>query len=144
MPFVIGVIGVGGPTEQYLPDQQRYKSVHQNIRDAMAAPAALPEFHGNVAAVLTENFWDQELTELRARDAKVKQAVKKLQTEGKLSREEQKAAQEKLRAEAFTQRELETLEKGVSNAEFHYLGCAKIMAQIGKGFAEAIKNMNPQ
>lgn len=45
---------------------------------------------------------------------------------------------EKLRAEEFTERELEIMEKGVSNAEYHYLGSAKIMAQIGKGFAEAI------
>jgi len=26
----------------------------------MAAPTALPEFKGNVAAVLTETYWDME------------------------------------------------------------------------------------
>ena len=37
MPFVIGVLGVGGPTTEYGPDQQRYKATHDNIRAAMAA-----------------------------------------------------------------------------------------------------------
>jgi alpha-galactosidase len=141
LPFVIGVIGVGGPVDKYRPSQQRYKEIHQNIRDAMAAPAVLPEFKGNVAAVLTENYWDQQLTDLRTRDAAIKQKVKKLQSEGKLSREEAKSMTEKLQAEEFSDREREILQKGVSNAEYHYLGCAKIMAQIGKGFAEALEEL---
>jgi hypothetical protein len=138
LPFVIGVIGVGGPVDKYLPDQQRYKGVHQNIRDAMAAPATLPEFNGNVAAVLTENFWDNQLTALKARESEINQQVKKLQAEKQLSRDEVKAVTETFRAEAFTQREREILEKGISNAEYHYLGSSKIMAQIGKGFADAL------
>lgn len=59
MRFVIGVMGVGGPTALY--DSPRYKGVHQNFRDAMAAPAGMPEFKDNVAVVLTEKFWDREL-----------------------------------------------------------------------------------
>ncbi|MFU8780844.1 MAG: sialate O-acetylesterase [Kiritimatiellia bacterium] len=59
MRFVIGVMGVGGPTELY--ESPRYKGVHQNFRDAMAAPASMPEFKGNTVAVLTEAFWDHEL-----------------------------------------------------------------------------------
>lgn len=140
LPFVIGVMGVNGPVANYLPDQKNYKPVHQHFRDAMAAPASLPEFQGNVSAVLTENFWDMELVGLRARDAEVNQKVKKLQ----LSRQESSAALERLRQEEFTARELETLQKGVSNAEYHYLGSAKIMAQIGQAFAESLAAMkNP-
>ena len=30
---------------------------------------------------------------------------------------------------------------GASNAEYHYMGSAKIMAQIGKGFAEAMVDL---
>jgi len=30
------------------------------------------------------------------------------------------------------------LDTGVSNAEYHYLGSAKILGGIGKGFAEAL------
>jgi alpha-galactosidase len=63
LPFVIGVLGVGGPTADY--DSPRYKGVHQNFRDAMAAPAKRPEFKGNVAAVLTEKFWDKKLEAAR-------------------------------------------------------------------------------
>jgi hypothetical protein len=46
MPFVIGVLGVGGEQE------------NEPFRRAMAAPAALPEFQGNVIAVETAPFWD--------------------------------------------------------------------------------------
>ena len=66
LPFVIGVMGVGGPVDKYGPAEQRYKSTHDNFRKAMAAPAAMPEFKGNVTAVLTEKYWDAELDELKA------------------------------------------------------------------------------
>ena len=141
LPFVIGVIGVGGPVKNYGPEQQRYAGIHQNIRLAMAAPASLPEFNGNVAAVLTENYWDQKLTALIARDAAIKQQVKKLLSEGKLQRAEEQKTLEKLRVEGFTTGEREMLEKGISNLEFHYLGSAKILGQIGKAFAETVAGM---
>ena len=56
MPFVIGVMGVGGVREE--PDY---------FRQAMAAPAALPEFQGNVAAVQTAPFWDEALVAASAK-----------------------------------------------------------------------------
>lgn len=63
LPFVIGVLGVNGPVETFTTP--RYKSIYQNFRDAMAAPASMPEFKGTVAAVRTENFWDHKLAEAR-------------------------------------------------------------------------------
>ena len=48
MPFVIGVLGVEGD-----------KNV--NFRKAMAAPAEMPEFKGNVVAVDTAPFWDKDI-----------------------------------------------------------------------------------
>ncbi len=138
LPFVIGVMGAGGPVDLYSPEQQRYRDIHQSFRMAMAAPAELEAFKGSVVAVPTEKYWDMELVALRAKDAKIQQELRKLQEAGTLSREEQNAALEKRRAEVFTPREMVILEKGVSNFEFHYLGSAKIMAQIGKGFAEAM------
>ncbi len=95
LPFVIGVLGVGGPTSEYGPDQQRYKATHDNFRNAMAAPAELPEFKGNVVAVRTEKFWDQELTAARTKENAIKQQAKKLATDGKLKPAEEKAALEK-------------------------------------------------
>ncbi len=50
MPFVIGVIGVHG---------DKATGGIANLRPAMAAPAAMPEFKGNVAAVQTAPFWDE-------------------------------------------------------------------------------------
>jgi alpha-galactosidase len=49
MPFVIGVLGVGGESE------------NEVFRKAMAAPAAMPEFKGNVVAVETAPFWDHAM-----------------------------------------------------------------------------------
>ena len=138
LPFVIGVMGVGGPVNQYGPDQQRYRVTHQSFREAMAAPVNEPEFEGNVVAVRTEEFWDMELVPLRAKENAIKQQLKKLRQEGKLSPSEIKAEETKQRAEAFTQRERNLLELGVSNAEYHYLGSSKIMTRIGIGFAEAM------
>jgi alpha-galactosidase len=143
LPFVIGVLGVGGPVAEYGPDQQRYKSVHQNFRDAMAAPAQLPEFKGNVTAVLTEKYWDGELTLLRAKENALRQQTKKQVTDGMIKPAEERASFEKLRQEKLTDRERKVLETGVSNAEFHYLGSAKILGGIGKGFAEAMAQLKP-
>lgn len=49
MSFVIGVLGVGGESENVV------------FRKAMAAPADLPEFQGNVVAVETAPFWDHDI-----------------------------------------------------------------------------------
>jgi hypothetical protein len=143
LPFVIGVLGVGGPTSEYGPGEQRYKSTHDNFRNAMAAPAKLPEFKGNVAAVWTEKYWDQELSAAKAKDNAIKQQAKKLATADKLKPAEEKAALEKLRREGLTERESLILEKGISNLEFHYLGSAKILGGIGKGLAEAMIELQP-
>ncbi|HUG68465.1 MAG TPA: sialate O-acetylesterase [Pirellulaceae bacterium] len=144
LPFVIGVMGVGGPTDQYGPDQQRYKAVHQNFRDAMAAPAALPEFQGTVTAVLTEKFWDKEFVRLRERERTIKPKLDEIAGKvkaGQMTREAGQAASDKLYAEQFSERELEILKQSVSNADFHYLGSAGIMAQIGKAFAESLQEI---
>lgn len=137
LPVVIGVMGVGGPTENYGPDQQRYKKTHQNFRDAMAATAKLPEFDGNVTAVLTENYWDMELDGLVARDGKLRHQVKKQKLHGK----EAQAMLQKLRQKEFSKSELIVLETGVSNYPFHYLGSAKILGGVGIGFAEAMAEL---
>ncbi|MGB1129008.1 MAG: sialate O-acetylesterase [Haloferula sp.] len=141
MPFVIGVMGAGGPVKEYTPSKQRYASIHQGFRDAMAAPARLPEFKGNVTAVLTEDCWDMELESLRAEDRELQDKVKKLKDEGKLDAKD-KDKLEELRAKAFDAREREILKNGASNAEFHYLGSAKILGLIGKAFADAVNELN--
>ncbi len=141
LPFVIGVLGVGGPVDEYGPDQQRYKATHQNFRNAMAAPAKLPEFKGNVAAMLTEKYWDRELSVAKAKEDAIKQQAKKLAADGNLKPDEAKATLEKMLTVGLTERERLVIDKGISNFEFHYLGSAKILGGIGKGFAESMAEL---
>jgi len=136
LPFVIGVMGVGGPLELY--KNKRIQAVHGTFRKAMAAPAEWPEFKGNVTAIHTADYWDVELGELEERWGKIKNKSRQLNKDNKLSREERFQALEKYKAEIFTVKDLELREKGISNAAYHYLGSAKIMARIGKAFAEAL------
>jgi len=135
MPFVIGVMGIGGVKEDEKPGSQKY------FRQAQAAPALLPEFQGNVVAVRTAPYWDNDLELLRARlealwpkmDARAAEAVK---ADPKLTAAEVEAAKMQVVAENFTPEEQKRL-KGASNGGYHYLGAAKIMAPIGKALAEA-------
>ena len=147
LPFVIGVLGVGGPIgEDYSP---RYKVTHQNFRDAMAAPAKLPEFKGNVAAVLTELYWDQPLAAIEAKLGKVKGMSRQLRSkakgtpneDGKMTPAQQKEYIQEYRAKLISPREELMWKSGASNGGYHYLGCAKTMALIGKAFAEATLEM---
>ena len=141
LPFVIGVMGVGGPIE---PGQKR--AVHANFRDAMAAPTSLREFRGNVAAVPTAPYWPRELEEIGARIQKVKQMAKLLRTEnkrgpnadGKMDKRAQLDYLDKYRAEVVGAEDEATYKRGASNGGYHYLGCAKTMAQIGVAFADAV------
>ncbi|MGD1979708.1 MAG: sialate O-acetylesterase [Akkermansiaceae bacterium] len=138
LPFVIGVMGAGGPTADY--ESKRYVAIHQSFRDAMAAPASMPEFKGNVAAVLTENYWDPELSKVSSKRGKIGGKRRELQKAG-MKGAELKAAMDKFEAELFTARDRELM-KGITNAEYHYLGSAKILGGIGKGFAEAVHKLN--
>ncbi len=148
MPFVIGVLGVNGePTkEQEAAKPARYRGMGPGFRKAMAAPASMPEFKGNVSAVFTDKYWDYQLEELAKRmsqkvNTKVKEAEKGGAFKG-LKKNELRAAKsqltEKLEKENFTAEELKILSAGKSNKGFHYLGSSKIIGQIGKSFAEAL------
>jgi len=46
------------------------------------------------------------------------------------------------RAKHITPEEEEILRKGISNQGYHYYGSGKIMAGIGKGFAEAMLELS--
>ncbi|MEM7697512.1 MAG: sialate O-acetylesterase [Verrucomicrobiota bacterium] len=144
LPFVIGLMGVNGPTAEYTAAEQRYRAVHQNFRDAMAAPAANPEFERNVIAVLTETYWDLELKELIARDERLRRESRAAQKERGLDGRAAATLLEELRAAEFSAAERELLSIGVSNQAYHYLGSAKILGQIGEAFAEAIGELVKQ
>ncbi len=135
MPFVIGVLGVGG---------LKASEGTNAFRKAMAAPASLPEFKGNVTAVETAPFWSEELAAIDAKHGQLKskrQGLEKKVKEGKMTKAEADAEGKKLEAELITPAEMALWERGASNQGYHYLGCAKTFALMGKAFAEATLRM---
>ena len=137
MPFIIGVMGAGGPTDLYGKSQQRYKSIHQGFRDAMAAPAKNPDLK-NVVAVLTEKYWDNKLDSDNQKRKAVLNEIKKKAKEQKLDREARAALEKAELDKVLTAQEQKAIKVGISNAEFHYMGSSKVIAGIGKGFGEAL------
>ena len=129
MPFVIGVMGIGGMKEDKKPGSQMY------FRQAQVAPVSLPEFKGNVVAVQTAPYWDDELEALQGRMEKCWPKV-----DARVAAEKDTSWENKMKvmAENFTPEEWKRLRAGASNGGYHYLGAAKIMAPIGKAFAEAM------
>lgn len=131
LPFVIGVMGVDGakPNEHIAA-----------FREAMTAPALLPEFKGNVTAVPTAPFWSEELGAIDAKREKVRSMGFTLQNEvkkGTLTEPERQEKLKKFEADLITSAEAATWKRGASNAGYHYLGCAKTFALMGRAFAEA-------
>ncbi len=134
LPFVIGLMGVGGEPEGQKPPQSVF-------RQAQAAPAALPEFRGSVVAVPTAPYWDDELAALAARWERLQwQTDEAFKKDPSLTPEAKDAARKKAVAESFTPDDLRRL-KGYSHWECHYWGAAKIIAPIGKAFAEAMAGL---
>jgi alpha-galactosidase len=147
MKFVIGVMGTGGPLDQYV--SQRYVPIHGGFREAMAAPAALPEFQGNVTAVETAPFWDMRLQAIEDKQQTLKQLAGFLKNkhknhankDGNMDAVAQKSYVEKRRGELISADDVAYGALARSNAAYHYYGSAKTMAQIGKAFAEAMLTM---
>lgn len=147
MKFVIGVMGVGGPLEKYA--SQRYVPIHGSFREAMAAPASMSEFKGNVAAVRTAPFWDGRLQRIEDNQGKVKQMAGFLKSkhkdhpnkDGSMDAQAQKAYLDKYRRELISEEEDAYAKIAKSNGGYHYFGSAKTMAQIGQAFAEAMVEM---
>ena len=132
LPFVIGVMGVEGVIDSPIGNSQYY------FRRAMAAPAESPEFKDTVAAVYTENYWDAKLEALDTRSREVGLYRAMLQQRDGLKGEALDKAYAKYRAMYFTPEEEAYLKVGKSNAGFHYLGSGKFMVGAGRGFAEAM------
>jgi hypothetical protein len=102
------------------------------------AVAEKPEFKGNVIAVQTGKYWDHKLAALVEKSNKMNQQMNVFKFEQGLEGDALKKAFAEYRAKNITPEEDEILKKGVSDGDFHYLGSGKIMAGIGRGFAEAL------
>lgn len=139
MPFVIGVMGVGGA-----------KADGDNLafREAMTAPSRLPEFQGNVFAVPTAPFWSEELAAIDEKRQQVRQMGHYLNSkhkdhanaDGHMTEDEKRAYLKDYEAKLITPSDVALWERGASNAGYHYLGCAKTFALMGKAFAETLLN----
>ena len=143
MRTVIGVLGFNGELETERPREINPDQIPwlREFRKAMAAPAAMPEFKGKVAAVPLEKFWDPKLEELQCRWQKVKDKSRELKG-SKLGNDDKKAAIDAFLKTVYTPEEWKLMEIGVSNATYHYLGSAKIMARMGKAFADAMADLS--
>jgi len=153
MPFVIGVIGTGGRPEEKNP-----------FREAMAAPAALPEFKGNVTAVHTARYYDEKLGELVDRSwrwqrpawdpenkyadlrAKLETLQKELNETKNIADQAERNAKSadlnrKIQEITYTKEEQEYLAMNKCNAGYHYLGSAKMLGRFGEAFANAMIEM---
>ena len=137
MPFVIGVMGVGGVNAD--ADTLAF-------RQAMTAPSLLPEFTGTVFAVPTAPFWSEELALIDEKRQQVRQMGHFLNSkhrdhanaDGHMTEEEKRAFLKDFESKLITPADLALWERGASNAGYHYLGCAKTFALMGKAFAETL------
>jgi hypothetical protein len=133
LPFVVGVMGIDG-----IKGNTTAPMMH--FREAQRKPTTLEEFKGNVFAVETAPFWDDDLDALNARMDRMNETLEQgFSAATPVPTEPEKEAARKTAAEAeFKPEELKRLKAGVSNGGYHYLGAAKIMAPIGQAFAEAL------
>jgi alpha-galactosidase len=137
MPFVIGVMGVGG-----------VKANVETIafREAMTAPSLMPEFKGSVVAVPTAPFWSEELAAIDEKRNQVRQMSFFLNSkhkdhankDGTMTEPQKREYLKDYEAKLISPAEEALWKRGASNAGYHYLGCAKTFALMGRAFAEAI------
>ena len=138
LPFVIGVLGVGGAEAG---------EGTAAFRESMAAPGRMEEFKGSVTNVFTHEFWPAELDAVQAKANTIKNGfaardkeIKDLQKNGgewKQKLADLEAEKRKKIEETLTADELFLLDNGISNQGYHYHGSAKFFARIGQAFAEA-------
>ncbi len=143
LPFVIGVMGVGG---------MKAEADIVEFRKAMTAPSLLPEFKGNVIAVPTAPFWAEELGAIDDKYGQVRQMSYYLDSkhknyanaDGSMTAEQKREYLKKFEADLISPAEVALWKRGASNGGYHYLGCAKTFALMGRAFAEAnLAMMNP-
>lgn len=139
MPFVTGVLGVGGETTG---------DGTEAFRNAMAVPGEMDEFKGTVANVYTHKFWPADIEAIKVKQSvataelgKQNNILKMRAKKGEDVKEESAKLSAEIAAvveKALTADEKLLLKTGSSNQGFHYHGSAKFFAQVGKAFAEAL------
>jgi alpha-galactosidase len=98
-----------------------------------------------VTAVQTAPFWSAELgaiAEKRERLENENHAIESknqnsANADGQMTDAQKQEHMAKFEADLISPQEAATWKRGASNAGYHYLGCAKTFALMGRGFAEA-------
>ena len=153
LPFVIGVMGVNGNHTTGCFTPAKSKPRMERFRRAMAAPAMLREFGGNVVAVKTAKFWDDEIARIGLKQNKIKRMRRLIDkkskdgpnADGTMTADQKKQFLENYANEVFTPEELRLKDKAMGQGGFvHYYGMAKFHAQAGAAFAKALLEMNGQ
>jgi alpha-galactosidase len=142
MPFVIGVMGVGGSKAN--PETLAF-------REAMTAPSILAEFNGNVFAVPTAPFWSEELAAIDDKRQQVRQMSYYLNSkhkdhanaDGHMTEAQKRQYLKDYEAKLISPADEALWKRGASNAGYHYLGCAKTFALMGRAFAETLLKLPP-
>lgn len=137
LPFVIGVMGVGGMNPN---------DGNRDFRASQAAVAEIPEFKRNVLAVPTAPYWDEELAKLDEKRGQLRNKAYQLRkkhpkhenADGKMAENDIRAFLAEFEKELFSEEELALEQRGKSNAGYHYLGSAKTYSLIGQAFAKAL------
>ncbi len=151
LPISIGVLGAGGCKS----NNPKLQSSTAAFQDAMAAPAALPEFKDSVYAVQTGKYWDFIQDAAQVKKWQIRKEADKLAKQGKFKVEAKddpsqakhkamvaeraaKAAYEAKRLDEIRTPEEKEAVKGISHKSYHYLGSAKILSRIGEALAKAL------
>ena len=129
MPFVIGVMGIGGERK----GRRRRRCTFARPRPSPRARRVQGERGGGRDGRVLGRRAGRTPT---ADGETERETGQGLQENPKLTEAEKDEARKKAINEDFTPEELKRL-KGVSNGGYHYLGAAKIIAPIGKAFADA-------
>ena len=90
-------------------------------------------------------IWSDELGAIEGKHEKVKQMRYFLDSkhkdhanaDGKMTEEQKREFVKQFEADLITPAEVALWKRGASNAGYHYLGCAKTFALMGRAFAEA-------
>jgi hypothetical protein len=145
LPFVIGVMGVDGIATAEDPK----RTIHYRFQRAMAEVADDPRLGKRVGVVQTGRFWDHQLAAIDRKQREVSDLERRLRRrhkdtpnrDGSMSEGEIRSYVAEQRLRMVSDADLQSLRRGASNAGYHYLGSAKTMAQIGRGFAKALIEM---
>jgi hypothetical protein len=137
LPFVIGVMGVGGEN----PNEG-----NRDFRASQFAVAEVPEFKGNVLAIPTAPYWDEDLAKLDEKRGQLRSKAYQLRkkhpkhenADGTMTEKDIKAFLVGYEKTLFSEEEFALEQRGKSNAGYHYLGSAKTYSLIGQALAKAL------